>query len=156
MGREVCGQQPCHIVLSVVSSLFSRLFFISQAAVRWPRSRTHLSKSATSGCFCKLSTEQTRSSDSFRESVLKRPEQMLWVEVTRHDGMQERIFAAGIQNFTRIAEFSNLRFCHDRLGRGCIERDSNVHNRSRMAAANQSNTLNLERSMVQLRFPHGE
>ena len=36
---------------------------------------------------------QTRSSDSFPISVLKRPEQALWVEVARHDGMQNSVWS---------------------------------------------------------------
>ena len=93
------------------------------------RSRTHLSKSDIPGSFSKLGTKTTRLNDSFHKSALNWPQQMLWIELRRHDGMRAYSAWGGIQTFTWMAEFSTLRLGHERSGQGCIGREANDHNR---------------------------
>ena len=81
----------------------------------FPCSRTHLSKSATSGSLSKLSIKKW---DPVM-IVLKKPEQMLWLKVWHTE------FEVWIYKFTRIMKFCTLRLCHNHLALGCIEREAN-------------------------------
>ena len=72
---------------------------ISEARHQPARSKTHLSKSATSRSFSKLSTKTTRSSDRFHKSGLNR---CSGVEDGRHDGMQARCLKREFKIFPRL------------------------------------------------------
>ena len=67
--------------------MLKRAQSLARAVIKWPRSWTHLSKSAIFGNF---STKKTRPSDGLQQSMPHRPEPMLWVEDGRHVGMQAR------------------------------------------------------------------
>ena len=67
---------------------FGRLNLSASLAICRPRFRTHLMKSVTFGISSKLNSKTTQPSDSFHKSVLKRPEQLLRVEVQKHDNIQ--------------------------------------------------------------------
>ena len=54
---------------------FLRIRILARPAISWPRTSIHLSKSATFGSFNNLSTRKTRSTETFYESLLKKPEQ---------------------------------------------------------------------------------
>ena len=56
------------------------------------------------------------------------PEQMLLVEVQKHDGMKVRCSRREFNISPCIADFSTLRLGHEHLGGGCIETEANVHN----------------------------
>ena len=111
------------------------------------RFMSQLIKSAPSGSFSKLSTKTTRFTDRFDKLLLKRPEQMLRVEVKRHDGMRERL-CQNSKFLAWIAEFSTLRLCYDRSG--CIRREAHFHNSFKMAATYQSCIFGSQRQLSRL------